>query len=161
MGDKSVGKYPKALREHLVGLMKPKQLATIDHKTESAILSLITQIVRDEQDYKRTIGKLFIRTAGERLSELSRYMAYKQRHEMEIFRGKLLTVPDNEKLPDNIKFDQEGEIKFFKLIAVLVKQSDENLQKLRGIKGPLTDYLENTLSRLCMVYSTAEDKSEE
>ena len=77
MSDKGNGKFTKPLREHLVWLMKPKQLHLIDHKTESTILSLLTQIVRDELDYKRTIGKLFIRAAGERLSELSRYLAYK------------------------------------------------------------------------------------
>ena len=40
---------------------------------------------------------------------------------MEILRGKLLTIPENERLPDNINFNEECELKFFKLIAVLVK----------------------------------------
>ena len=95
------------------------------------MLSLITQIVRDDLDYKRTIGHLFIRTAGDRLSELTRYVAYKARHEQEISRGRLTSVPENERLPDNIKFNEECELKFFKLLAVLVKNCDENLQKLR------------------------------
>ena len=53
MNDKGSGKYPHGVRVVLIEFMKPSRLHLIDHNTENSILSLLTQLVRDELEYKR------------------------------------------------------------------------------------------------------------
>jgi hypothetical protein len=79
MNDRGSGKYPTAVKQVIVELLHPRNLHLIDHNTENAILSLLTQIVRDEIEYKRVIGHMFIPQIGERLRELIRYVQYKDR----------------------------------------------------------------------------------
>jgi len=44
-------------------MLKPANIHKIDAEIESSILSLLTQLVREEIDYKRTVGKTFINDA--------------------------------------------------------------------------------------------------
>ena len=154
MNDKGAGKYPEPVRSVLVNMMKPCNLHLIDHNTENSILSLLTQLVRDELEYKRQIGAMFIPMIGERLKEIMRYVQYKARQEAELARGKLKEVQADENLPDNIRFDEDCEKKFFKFINVLFKASDENLAKLKRQRETINDYLEGPLNSWCLQYNT-------
>jgi hypothetical protein len=154
MNDKGGGKYPYPVRTVIIHMMKPANLHLIDHNTENSILSLLTQLVRDELEYKRIIGGMFIPLIGERLKEIMRYVQYKARQEMEIARGKLKEIQADENLPDNIRFDEDCEKKFFKFINVLFKNSDENFAKLKKQRETINDYLEGPLQRWCLQYNT-------
>lgn len=73
---------------------------------------------------------------------------------MELARGKLKEVQADENLPDNIRFDEDCEKKFFKFINVLFKNSDENFAKLKKQREVINDYLEGPLQRWCLQYNT-------
>lgn len=53
----------------------------------------------------------------------------------------LLDVEQASRLPDNVVFTEKNELKFFKLLSILLKNCEENLNQLKKIKGKLADYL--------------------
>ena len=44
----------------ILNLQKPENIGNSNQEMENAIISILTQIVRDEPDYKIQIGKEFI-----------------------------------------------------------------------------------------------------
>ena len=84
----------------------------INEQFESSIYSFLTQIIREESDYKRIIGKKLFPILNERLIR-------------------------NSEMP----LQGQIELKFFKMISVLVKNCKENIYVVKGMKDKLTHYL--------------------
>ena len=71
-------RYRKSVITKLMYWMSPKGLDEIDSTIENAILSLFTQIIKDETDYNLKIGKEFIpQCANERLKLVKKYILKK------------------------------------------------------------------------------------
>ena len=66
-----------SVRVRLLKLLEPKNIHEMNEEMENAVLSILTQIVRDEPDYKNIVGRDFIPSAGSRLEELMKYFDYK------------------------------------------------------------------------------------
>ena len=79
--------------------------------------------------------------SGLRLTAIKNYKFIKRKQEYEISKEKLKDVPDDEKgLSENIELIEKCELKFFKLIQVLVKNHDENRKMLKKVKDPISEY---------------------
>lgn len=66
-----------SVKLRILNFLKPENIHEINEEMENAILSVLTQIARDEPDYKVQIGKEFIKSAGGRLEVLMKYFDYK------------------------------------------------------------------------------------
>ena len=67
-------RYPRSVVTVMMDWLKPKNLDEINPEIENAILSLLTQVVRDEMDYKKRIGANFMEPiVNERLKQLKKY----------------------------------------------------------------------------------------
>lgn len=82
----------KKAMEAILNLIKPDQIPMINEQIESTIYSFLTQVVREEPDYKRIIGKRLLPICNDRISKCN---------ELPLIGGL--------------------ELKFFKMISVLVK----------------------------------------
>lgn len=54
----------------ILNLLKPENIHKMNEEMENAVLSILTQIARDEPDYKVQIGREFIKSASSRLEVL-------------------------------------------------------------------------------------------
>ena len=62
----------------IISKLKPECIGQIDHEIENAILSILTQVVRNDDSNRKTIGKMFIKEiAGQRLDNLIEYSLFK------------------------------------------------------------------------------------
>lgn len=86
---------------------------------EISVYSFLTQIVREETDYKRIIGKKLLPIANERLSRT-----------------------------DENPLQSQIELKFFKMLSVLTKNCKENIYIVKGMKEKLTNYLSKEAKEL-------------
>ena len=103
----------------VITLIKVDNLQNTNEKIELSIYSFLTQVVREESDYKRIIGKKVLPVCDERL-------------------GRLVDCA----LQENI------EVKFFKMISVLIKNCKENIYIVKGMKEKLTRYLSDYAKEL-------------
>jgi len=70
-----------------------------------------------------------------------KYLRFKAKQEFDLQRGQLKEMTEDEHaISDNIVFTEQTEKKFFKLLNVLVKNSDHNLILLKKIKNEMSDY---------------------
>ena len=76
-------KYPYTIMDHLLNLIKPENIHQIKAKQdiEDAILSLFTQLVRDEKEYKMKVGKKFLKIAKDRILEIKRFKFIQTKHQ--------------------------------------------------------------------------------
>lgn len=131
----------------IISKLKPECIGQIDHEIENAILSILTQVIRNDDSNKKTIGKMFIKEiAGQRLDNLIEYSLFKAKQIFEkdkqcIKKYKINELASQQKISDNILFTDKNETKFFNFITTLVKNSDENLTSLKKIRKSLEDYL--------------------
>jgi hypothetical protein len=86
---------------------------------EVSIYSFLTQLVREESDYKRIVGRKVLPVCNERLERIAEF--------------KFSKVGDT----------SHCEIKFFKLMSVLIKKCKENNYLMRGMKKTLNNYLKS------------------
>lgn len=85
---------------------------------------------------------MFIKDAVKRLNDLMQFLRFKAKQEYDLKRGQLKQItPEEEKISENVLFTEQTEMKFFKLINVLVKNSEQNMKLLKLLKQPLNDYL--------------------
>ena len=84
-----------------------------------SIYSFLTQLVREESDYKRIVGRKVLPICNERLEKIAEF--------------KFSKVGDS----------SPCEVKFFKLMSVLIKNSKENIYLMRGMKKSLNNYLKS------------------
>jgi hypothetical protein len=82
---------------------------------ETSVYSFLTQVIREESDYKRIIGKKLLPFLNERITKCYEYSLVGQR-----------------------------EVKFFKLISVLIKNCKENIFLVKGMKEGLRKYIEHS-----------------
>ena len=75
----------------------------IDEDIEGAILSLFTQIVKEENEYKKEIVRIFINTVMKRIKRMLEYKALRSKQEFKRERGLLKEVKVNEKINENIE----------------------------------------------------------
>ena len=73
----------------LNNMMSVKEIHTIDERIEIAIISLFTQVVKEELEYKKTIAELFIPKAGERLEAVREYTKWARKIEFLREKGRL------------------------------------------------------------------------
>jgi c-di-AMP phosphodiesterase-like protein len=97
--------------EAIIDLIKVDNLQNINDQLEISIYSFITQVIREESDYKRIIGKRLLPILNERLYNI-------QDHP--------LVGP--------------CELKFFKMLSVLTKNCKENIYIVKSMKEGLTKY---------------------
>ncbi|CDW74435.1 arm repeat protein [Stylonychia lemnae] len=105
--------------EAVIKLIRIDQILTINEVMEMSIYSFLTQMVREENDYKRIIGKKVLPICNERLQRNS-----------------------------EIPLTGSMELKFFKMMSVLVKNCKENIYIVKGMKDRLTNYLSNDAKEL-------------
>ena len=79
---------------------------------ELSILAFLTQVCREETDYKRIVGKRSLPVLSERLNNINEFP----------LQGQI-------------------ELKFFKMISVLTKGCKENIFTVKGMKEKLTNYM--------------------
>eukprot|EP00347_Sterkiella_histriomuscorum_P016136 403354352 len=103
----------------VIKLIRVENVLQINEVMEMSIYSFLTQIVREESDYKRIIGKRVLPICNERL------------------------MRNNE-----IPLMNTIELKFFKMMSVLVKNCKENIYIVKGMKDKLTNYLSNDAKEL-------------
>jgi hypothetical protein len=53
---------------------------------ENSIISLLTQIVRDDSEIKHRVGKVFIPLSGKRLIAIKEYRDIKKKHDAALWR---------------------------------------------------------------------------
>lgn len=104
MSDREKSKdYPLNLIEKLNSFMEyDKFQDEIDAEIEGAILSLFTQIVKEENEYKKIIGSIFIKTVMQRIKKMLEFKALSSKQEFERERGILKEVKESEKINENI-----------------------------------------------------------
>mmetsp|Transcript_41226 Transcript_41226/g.30305 ORF Transcript_41226/g.30305 Transcript_41226/m.30305 type:complete len:88 (+) Transcript_41226:1116-1379(+) len=66
---KSMVVEDEAAIDAIASLIKVENLATVNDELENAIYSFFTQLVREESDYKRVIGKKLLPIINERLEQ--------------------------------------------------------------------------------------------
>jgi len=103
----------------LNNMMSVKEIHTIDEKIEIAIISLFTQVVKEELEYKKTIAELFIPKAGERLEAIREYTKWARKIEILREKGRLTKEKASNSISENVLFKDTAEEKFFKLIYLL------------------------------------------
>ena len=150
-----------SVKMRILNLLKPENIHEMSEEMENAILSILTQIVRDEPDYKIQIGKEFIKSAGNRIEALMRFCRYKATQDPaseKVKRPQLEAARDQISISDNIQFAPGNELKFFKLLLVLYKNSDDNIKMLKRVQQPLDDYLTNFVAGYCAKYKEEGNK---
>lgn len=127
MNDRST---KKNIIEKIIWMINPDNIYLIDSDIENAILSLLTQVVKEEIENKRIIGEMFIKDAGVRMQAIMEYSSFtmKQQRYLETNQiSKLRELMQNKcKYNQHIEFNEQTEMKFLKLINILVKNSEEN-----------------------------------
>ena len=125
-------------------MLHPHRLWEIDKDIEAAVLSLLAAIVKEQQDYKRLIGKAFFRDVfRERLRAVREYRYLKGKIAMglhktsEEVKKKLQNSKDYN---ESIEFDDKTEIKFFALVNILCKGSSDNESDIQRYKTEIKDY---------------------
>jgi len=86
----------------VVNLVSVNNQGSINSEMEKAVYSFLTQCVKDEPEYKNIIGQKILVKFQERLAEMRKY-----------------------------PMESDIELKFFKLISVLVKTSTDNQDIMR------------------------------
>lgn len=110
--------------DHLLDLMKPENIHQIKARQdiEDAILSLFTQLVRDEREYKTKLGKKFIKIAKDRLGKIKEFKFIQCKHTYMV-----LDQDDKEQLdPAKLKGMKE-KLKFF--YNLIFKDDEQGLSK--------------------------------
>mmetsp|Transcript_8002 Transcript_8002/g.7499 ORF Transcript_8002/g.7499 Transcript_8002/m.7499 type:complete len:132 (+) Transcript_8002:2096-2491(+) len=97
--------------DSIVILVKVENLGNINDELENAIYSFFTQLTREESDYKRIIGKKMLPVINERLENAQEHPFSK---------------------PGGFT---QTEVKFFKLVSVLIKNCKENIFIMKSLKG--------------------------
>ena len=105
--------------DSIIALIDPDNAHNLTDKLEVCTYSFITQLVRDEADYKRIVGKKVIPVCQRRLL----------------------------KAKDASQSSPEATIKFFKMISVLVKKCKDNIYLVRGGMKELMQTYMKRLSR--------------
>jgi hypothetical protein len=114
----------------LIHKMHYENLGLITAETENAILSMLIQIVRENLDFKDTIGRIFLQNISDiRLEQIRNYNLAQIKQQIELEHGDLRKrdlkdLKDEFKVSSAIRFTEKNEAKFFKLIAILVKNSE-------------------------------------
>lgn len=148
-----------SVKMRIMNLLKPVNIGESSQEMENAILSILTQIVRDEPEYKIQIGKEFIDSAGKRIKILMQYMRYKKLQNYDLEKGKKpRKMAEFESISSNIVFDDVNEKKFFRLLIALCKNCDENVNKIKKIEEPLNEYLIDFVAGFCDQYKEEGNK---
>lgn len=114
--------------------------------------------MKEDQDIKYIIGKRFIKLFSLRLTYIKDYQEIKKKHEWGLRQKEENNIPwevpeEEKNLSENIEFRfqertknndkilvNDNEKKFFKMLQVLTKNHEENLNILKGIKDQLDDH---------------------
>jgi hypothetical protein len=145
MTDKASHGHDESFLQAVINKLHPDNIGQIDQEIEGAILSLLTQVVSEEIEHKGTVGEHFIKDAGARLDALLEYIRFKAKQEYGVGRAclKKQDLDDlirQKSISPNVVFTEKNEVKFFKLISLLVKTSDENRGRLKPVMKYMTEY---------------------
>ena len=132
----------------MLWLVNPNNLDKIDKETENAILALLTQLVREDIDSKKLIGKDFIKGAGLRIEMIKAFT--KNRDEKNYYLetnqiARLKELMEAKQISESVLFDDQTQAKCFKLISILVKNCQENIKVLKSILKPMEAYLKEDI----------------
>jgi len=126
MSDREKSKdYPLNLIEKLNSFMEfDKFQDDIDKEIEGATLSLFTQIVKEENEYKKVVARIFIKTVMTRIKKMLEFKALRNKQEFERERGLLKDVKESEKINENIELEDKNEKKILFLLGILSKNGE-------------------------------------
>jgi len=126
--------------DYLLGQLDPDFVDTSNDDIEGAILSMFTQVIKDEHDYKKSVGEKFVPIAGKRLKAICRYRSYEITVQNARDTGNMDDVQNQQPSSEFVKFTPKNEEKFFKLLNVISKYDVGYSKLIRKIKRELQDY---------------------
>ena len=127
-------------------------------------------MVKEEIEHKGTVGEHFIDDAGARLNALLEYIRFKAKQEygveqVNLKKKDLDALLKQKNISPNVVFTDKNEIKFFKLLGLLVKNSEENQGRLKPILKYMKEYreavVESHIQRCTRQLESDRDSSKE
>lgn len=118
-----------------------QQIKNIDSEIEGNIISLFTQVIKEEIEYKRLVGQNILDNICLRLQLFIKYRFQQAKIEFDRKRNQLQPIEDKDKIPEQAELSIENEKKIWVLIGILLKNSDSLiLQKLKAQNTILEEY---------------------
>ena len=122
-------------------MISKEQIKKIDSDIEGNIISLFTQVVKEEIEYKRNVGINIIENICVRLQYFIKYRFQQAKIEFDRKRNQLQPIDDKDKIPEQAELTIENEKKIWVLIGILLKNSDSLiLNKLKVQHTILEEY---------------------
>ena len=130
----------------VMDLIKPSNLGNLNEQLEEAVYSFLTQLVREEQDYKRIIGKRVLPICRDRMQKIVQERVDKKEYFVKVKKGTYDEFEEPDLKPIYIFYNSNIEIKYFKMISVLAKNQRENISIIRVMESILNDYIRDLKS---------------
>ena len=122
-------------------MISKEQIKNIDSEIEGNIISLFTQVIKEEIEYKRLVGQNILDNICLRLQLFIKYRFQQAKIEFDRKRNQLQPIEDKDKIPEQAELSIENEKKIWVLIGILLKNSDSLiLQKLKTQNTILEEY---------------------
>jgi hypothetical protein len=118
---KSIFVRDNAAQEAVIKIIEVDRVKTISENVEVCVYSFFTQLIREEVDYKRIVGRKMVPLCASRLARIQE-VPFQSPH---------------------------AEMKFFKMVSVLCKKCKDNIYMMRGGGGSsMRDSLQYYMQRV-------------
>lgn len=142
----------------------------VNKDIENSVVSLFIQIVKEDIENKKIIGEAFIKAAGERVMSINNfveksdaieyYLKSRQTQRIEELKTQRKFTKDI-LLEDETGRADQTELKFFKLLHLLVTGQPDNLKLIKPFETALRDYLNNIVQSKLEACENQRDRKEQ